>query len=411
MKKTIIITLAAVGIIAGYMLINPADDATGKAQDESPAETNDSTIPKTVDLPNPSLSNESDTALLTMESMRGQTTSSLEKSMQDEIANAMKISNQNERYLNITEILKDLSPDNWYGALYAFKEYAKKFPREWEFFIGRSGEVSGREAMLYFKNNNNRKICLQSWIMSNPDEAINWLKTETDPYTQKRDWGVAVKSIALSNPYSGVELLEQLPVNAREQYTGDLVKSFIKIHGIEATERVFLAMVDRAAANNELDSPYITSMFNGLAVEVIPSMLKDDEVGLDNAAAWLNEHMGNSYVNNALLTDVVGMLARRDGSSAIAWLDYSFAQHPNREPRGYATAIDTWTKVEGVSVVGDWLNKNNHHPAYDKLVFAHVKNLIKEDPELAMLWTNTISDEELKSNSIKKILFKKKTLH
>jgi len=330
MKKTIIITLAAIGIIAGYMLLNPANDAkdsTHKAQDESPAETNDSTIRETADLADPSLSNESDTALLMEKSMRDQASSALEKSMRDQassaleksmrdqVASALEESNKVDRYNKITEILRHLSPENWRGAIEAFQMHNIENPQsywnrspskwkvEWKLFLQRAGEVAGEESVSYFNGHNthNCKVCLQSWATTNPAGAIEWLAaakldTVTDPDMKNKLFGAAIQGIAQTeDAYLIVVLLEQLPVNARYKYSSSFGKNLINLLsesiGIDETEKLFFTMIDRAQINNELDSGYMSRTFTDLAAKSMMKQVMDGTKSLEEATVTTMDAM------------------------------------------------------------------------------------------------------------------------
>jgi len=412
MKKSIIITLLAVGIIAGYMLINPANDVKESSQAEPAVKTVISSTPKTVDLPNPSLSNESDTALL------------MEESMRDQVASALEESNPEERYNRIMEILEHLSPENWRGVIEAFQMHdienpqsywnasPPKWKSEWKFFLQRVGEVAGKEAVTYFvgQNTHNCKACLNSWAIADPTEAIEWLSTtslntEIDPVTRNKLYGAAILGMAQSSPYLITELLEQIPVEDRYLYANSLNKNLINLLteslGINETEQLFLSMVDRAQINNEVNSKFISQTFVDLAANSMMSQLLDGTKGVEDAAAWLKDHIGQPYVQDKLIWETGEMLARKDGMLAIEWLDSSFAEHPNIRVVGYGAAMHGWIEAEGVNVAAEWLNENSDHPEYDTLAYALAEKVWKTDPDAAIEWINSMSDEDLKAKLMK----------
>jgi len=117
MKKTIIITLVAVGIIVGYLLINPVDDV----KDESSAEIQDFIKLKTADLLDTSLSNELATTVVDLpdRSVSSESPTALLKneSMRQQIVSVLDISDKTERRSRLTEILiNQLTPENWRGG-------------------------------------------------------------------------------------------------------------------------------------------------------------------------------------------------------------------------------------------------------------------------------------------------------
>ena len=128
--------------------------------------------------------------------------------------------------------------------------------------------------------------------------------------------------------------------------------------------------------------------------------------GLENSATWLKGHMSQPYVGKKLIKKTVQKLTYKDPMSAIEWLDSSYANHPNLEVTGYTTVIDTWAEEEGVNAVGEWLNNHSEHPQYDRLAFDLAKKMWKKNPDAAVKWLNSMSDEDLKAALMKKRPFK-----
>jgi len=428
MKKTLICTLAAVATVAGVVLyIKPSkisiastEKSSHEVRVESPVETNDSTMPEKGDLRKSALSNDSGTTLLADNFLRAS------ELLRQKIVEALEESDKDARHYRITEILKDLSPENWLGAIEAFQmhdlenpeglnnAYPPKWKSEWEFFLQRVGEVAGKEAVLYFvgQNTPNSRTCFQAWTMVNQTEALEWLNTaslssKTYPGIIKYMlYGSAMHGIAQTDPYLMVELLDQIPIKDRYRFTNPTGTNFVNILtesvGLNETEQVFLAMVDRAQINNELGSKFMSKTFTDLAAKSMLSRVVDGN-GVDDAAAWLKGHMGQPYVDPTLIIETAENLTYKDPESAIEWLDSIHAEHPNlgESVMGYGRTIKAWSERDGVNAVAEWLNDHRDHPEYDRLAYSLAKNAWKTDPDAAIEWINSMSDEELKARLMK----------
>ena len=153
MKKTIIITLAAVCVVAGYMLLNPADKLPpANTLDEAQVEPAVKTVNEpaglvtqnTIELPDDSVSAEPPLVLDPNEDIRAY------------IINLFSMIDKDERDAGFEYVFSMLTLQNWHEALAAFDELlsgsieAESFSKYRQLTIKHIVEVAGRGAMLYF---------------------------------------------------------------------------------------------------------------------------------------------------------------------------------------------------------------------------------------------------------------------
>jgi len=377
MKKSIIITLAAVGIITGYMLINPVGDNpaadteqsahleavvsswTEETADPAPSVDPVINVPATSPIYEPS-------------SLLSSAVNS--NAIGNELANALTISDEETRSLELTKILLSLTPENWVAAkdAYTYAATLCNFNRaDWLYFIRRSGESGGGVAMQYFevRSLQGGRLCFENWLETNPNEALKWM---VDDYTD---------------------------ANKRMKITSGLMGGYIDRNGLDEGEEIFQEAVDHiiATGSNTIRSNYLKKMFDSIASRAMNRSLAEVG-GLDKSKDWLRGHAGQPYVRSELVARTTKVLiGQHDGAAAIKWLDACKAEHPDMPSQYYDSVITEWSKADGENAVSVWLNNNTNHPQYDRFAYVHAKNVFKKDPEAALAWAHSISDKTLKA--------------
>lgn len=259
--------------------------------------------------------------------------------------------------------------------------------------MNKIGEFAGREAMLHvygLRRQDDIEACLKGWMMSEPDEAIEWLEREVGPSNRAAIWSAHAKG-----------LQDDETRMARSMAKGFLA-TLVDRHGVEKAERIFQRMADDVKGSEGLDKAYIRDMFTVLANETVANMLAETDEGLDGSAEWLRGHLGQPYVTPAAVSRTLMLLTRQDGGeAAIGWMDESRGEHPDSDAALYDPIISEWSDMDGLETVGVWLNEQGDHPQYDRLAYAYAKKVMKVDPERAIMWAKSISDEELRARLLK----------
>ena len=161
-------------------------------------------------------------------------------------------------------------------------------------------------------------------------------------------------------------------------------------------------MAEDILANDDPGTAYLTEMFTVLANETVATMLAETDDGLNGSAEWLRGHLGQPYVTEAAVSRTLQLLTRQDGGeAAVEWMDGSMEEQPNMDPALYAPIIQEWGNIDGLEAVGGWLTDQADHPQYDRLVYTYATMVMRTDPERAVEWAKSISDEELRTELLR----------
>ncbi|MGI9244040.1 MAG: hypothetical protein ACR2RV_24800, partial [Verrucomicrobiales bacterium] len=70
--------------------------------------------------------------------------------------------------------------------------------------------------------------------------------------------------------------------------------------------------------------------------------------------------------------------------------------------RGMETVVETWARADA-DAAGTWLGQMPASPELDRPVRSYALMVQGRDPEAAMAWANTITDEKLRGETVERI--------
>lgn len=316
-----------------------------------------------------------------------------------------------ERWLMLASVLQGLSADNWQGALQAFDDerrlYGKEHADARAFLVRRAGEVVGRDAIAYFLAQKDREAvtsALTGWASKRPTEALEWLAQQTNAGDRAQFTGAAIRGLAMTEPDLAISFLEQAPSADRRKYTANLVSTLVRTAGLEQTQRLVAGMIDRANSGGTLSERYMTDVFRDLAEITVRRAYVAGNV--ESAIAWVDQHVGQPYVNYETVRNSAGQLANHDPVQALAWLEKvnARATFPAEiSPVGYGTVLYAWTGKVGLEPVGQWLAANPNHVAYDRLAMYFTEAALQRNPSLATPVAAAMKDPAARAAALTKI--------
>ncbi len=333
------------------------------------------------------------------------------EAMRRELLSALREPNLTERVLLIAAAIQKLSPENWRGMLAAFAEEKQLHGRPHGdvrlLLAQRAGEVVGVDALRHFLSGDDpeaTRAALTGWAVKNPAAALAWLGNEASAETRRQFIGAAIRGLALTEPDLAILEFENIPIERRMNYTNRFVDSLVRAAGVDGTEALVRDMIKSAAAANTLGNDYIGNIFWDLAqVKIDQARTTGDIVRL---ADWVQQHVGQPYVNPAIVGAVVDGYARKDPLKAFQWLEsYNRQNMSAGQPNtvGYDFLMNAWTQKEGVEAVGRWLGEQTTHPHYDRITQRYSAILATKDPDAALRWAGTIRDAGLKAAAVNQI--------
>ena len=330
------------------------------------------------------------------------------EAMRRELLRALREPNLTERVLLIAAAMQKLSAENWTGMLAAFAEEKDVHGRAHSdvrlLLAQRAGEVVGLAALKHFLSNDDAdatRAALTGWSTKHPEAALEWLGKEATPEVRKKFIGAAIRGLALTEPDLAIAELESIPIDRRKNYTGRFVDSLVRATGLDGAEALVNGMIKRAAASNTMKDDYIGNIFWDLAVAKIEQAKATGDIpGLAN---WLQQHVGQPYVNPTIVGAVVDRYARTEPLKAFQWLEaYNRQNLAAGQPMtvGYDVLMHTWTQKDGAESVGRWLGQMTTHPHYDRLAQRFSNAVAATDPAGAMRWAETIKEPAMKTAAV-----------
>lgn len=315
-----------------------------------------------------------------------------------------------ERWLMLASVLQGLSPDNWRSAFQALDDERRLHGKEHgdarSFLVRRAGEVVGVAAIAYLLEQKDRSAvgsALTGWASKEPTAALEWLakQSERDRATFA---GAAIRGLSLAEPDLAIAYLEQTPLAERARYTPNLLATIERTAGLEQTQRLVDGMIDRARAAGTLDARYLTDVFRDLAeIKVRRAHVTGN---VDAGIAWIDQHIGQPYVNYEAVRNSVGQLTRSDPLKALAWIDSvnTRATFPaSITPVGYGTLLSTWISQAGPETVGRWLQSNPQHVAYDRMAAYYSDMAGPKNAQLAGQVAAAMKDPAARSATLAKV--------
>ena len=322
---------------------------------------------------------------------------------------ALREPNLTDRYLGTAKILEALTPANWRAILDAFeveKKAGRRPPELWALFVRKAGESVGREAFLYFLNNDTvdaARNALSGWATTQPVDALEWLGSEANPEVHRKILGAAIRGLAASEPDLAIRALEGIPLERRHNYTNNLVSAIARGAGLDRTEALLLDMVKRADEQGIGDKRYLKNLYSDFAnIKLSQSALQGD---LGEVSKWILANANSPYLDLAVVRSTAQHVAASDPQAALQWLENvrragDFAQGT---ALGYSTVLATWIDRAGTLPAEAWLASNSSLPSYDQIVTQYVTLIAGRNKEEAIKWASTIKDSVKRMETINRI--------
>jgi hypothetical protein len=207
----------------------------------------------------------------------------------------------------------------------------------------------------------------------------------------------------MAEPDLAVSFLEEAPVGDRRKYTANLVPTIVRTAGIERAEALVDGMLERAKNAGTLKESYLTEVFRDLAtIKVRRAYLTGN---IEAGIAWVDQHVGQPYVNYETVRNAAQQLTNYDPVKAIGWIDSvnTRAVFPaSISPVGYGTILYTWANQAGVEPLAQWLSSNPDHVAYDRMA-VYYSDIASKNPKLATQVASGIKDVRTRTATLAKI--------
>lgn len=242
------------------------------------------------------------------------------------------------------------------------------------------------------------------WASKNPEAALLWLGREADAETRQNLLGGAIRGLALSEPDLAIKTLEEVPAKDRQKYTGELATSMIRAVGLERTQGLIDAMLARAAQAGSLKEPYLKSIFYDYSARRIQQSAATGNT--NEAVNWLNEHVGQPYVDHQVIADAAARLARENHQETFRWLEGvndRLLSAGDESTAGYRVWLDVWMRKDGAQAVESWLQGQASHRHYDHIAWQYAALLAGKDAKKATQWVNTIQSAAIKQEALRVI--------
>lgn len=315
-----------------------------------------------------------------------------------------------ERWMMLAGVLQGLSPENWRSAFQALDDerrlYGKEHPEARAFLVRRAGEVIGLAAITYLLEQKNRDAvasALTGWASKQPTEALKWLARQ-DEKERTQLTGHAIRGLSLTEPDLAISYLEQTPPAERRKYTPNLLATIERTAGIEQTQRLVDGMIERARSGGTLGEQYLTDVFRDLAEIKVRRAFVTGNV--QAGIAWVDQHVGQPYVNYETVRNSAGQLAQFDPVKALTWIESvnTRAAFPSTiSPVGYGTVLSTWVSQAGFEPVAQWLTNNPNHVAYDRMASYYADFALKQNPQIATQVAAAMKDPTVRAATLLKL--------
>jgi hypothetical protein len=282
--------------------------------------------------------------------------------------------------------------------------------------VRRAGEVAGPDAVKYFLEHGWGGVAnaaftdevsqeaMVGWASQNPAEALQWLGRDASPEERRRLMAAAIRGLALTEPDLAVKTLEEQPAQDRSKYTDELITSALRSVGIDGAQQLVDGMIARAAENGQLKDRYLRNVvYDYSSMRIYQAMASGT---VSDALNWMNQHIGQPYFDNGVITEVTRRFALENPQEAFRWLESvntTLQGAGESGTVGYRMLLDAWKAKEGAPAVETWLQGQAANPHYDQIASQYSALVVDQDPNKALQWANTIQDPGIKQKALQVI--------
>jgi hypothetical protein len=227
---------------------------------------------------------------------------------------------------------------------------------------------------------------LEVWASRDPTAALTWAKTALvdEPSSQRNlQMRAIIRGYAETNPtaaflyVNSLEATSMIDIRQKNDLLSEVIETQIENGGLnEARTRI-----EMLAAGSTKDS---------LLRDLVNEWASFDP---DSAAAYVTSLGADASAS--LKTTLIGEWAENDPVAAAAWL----STLPEGDPaiaNSTAEIIREWTRYD-LNAPAEWLNSLPASPELDRAVASYTFRVAEEDPENAMGWAQSISNEKVRT--------------
>lgn len=309
--------------------------------------------------------------------------------VQEALSAALADANTNFRSHALAVLLSGLDLVD-IGEAVAFTEKLSAGVRRDEMFtalLRRWGELDGRSALAYAlekTNTGNREegiaAVLAGWATYDPQTPYQWALANPgeNPFQSDR-LNAVIGQMAAVDPATAFSHASSLPMDSFR--TGALRTLADQLHTVG---KLSLAL------------PWFADLPEGPVKEVSLEHVARIWSSYEpvSAAEWV-ERNSEQFIHSQAISAVASTWGRADPQRAATWA----SQLPTGRARmaGLSPAIGTWLNRGELNSVASWLNQQPPHQDFDDAVRQVALASMIDDPETAMSWADSISDDNLRS--------------
>jgi hypothetical protein len=225
---------------------------------------------------------------------------------------------------------------------------------------------------------------IELWSQQDPEAAAKWI----DGMVNDGSKLTAAKTLAANwvsqNPEEASKWVGQLPVGSLRSATAEaLIESWASTDPKAATIWAF----------SEAE-------FNGDAELFNQSIQRYAEADPE-AAGQLLRAVTEAHEAPGSVDAYVRTLAQEDPAEAINWQTNLSPDDPLNKPGNLETILQEWSRTDSVAA-SVWLSKAPSGPQRDAAIIGFVRTMSEFEPEVAVTWSNSISDPNRRVETLTK---------
>ena len=308
---------------------------------------------------------------------------------------AMNSDNPVERMSGFMQAIAMMSVDEFASALDAMKDDLKRGEnqREVGLLLYAWAEKDGAAALEYLDELNLGRegyslygSALSAWGANDPGAATAWAMAKHEGKEGNDNWYMVgvIGGVVQSDPVHAAELAQGIGFGrARGQALETVVEEMTRQGGDVARN-----WVESLGNEDERFRAGAARMVAGELAREDPQAAADWVMGLEMAD------------KEQAVATVASEWVRRAPDEAAAWV--AGIEDPQLRSQGIESVVESWTSRD-VNAVGTWLGQLPASPEMDGPVRTYAMMVRERDPGGAIIWANTITNEEVRGEVVGRI--------
>ncbi|CAN5299590.1 hypothetical protein BH23VER1_BH23VER1_19540 [soil metagenome] len=302
------------------------------------------------------------------------------------------------RAARVTELLLDLSPGN-VGEVLLLMEAGprsdmdnaifREFLTAWARFDGKAALDYARGVGELDEGRDRRRVrggddaVMREWAGSEPDAAIGYL-ADLDAGRNREELSHAVVQGLADQDFDLA--FEVATANSRSRARGWsiglLARKKVEEGGVEGVD-AWLRSIDPETTEGDEIGSFKRAAFS----EAAERFARNDP---EAAAAWLQTHMGEDYVDSRAYYEIAQRIGGDDRVARAAWLSELPAGSGRDEALG--NTVRRWADDDPLGA-SEWLASQPLDASFDRAKYSLAREVFREDPAAAMSWSQAITDQ------------------